>query len=92
MYYACVPNKYSIVLITLKTSRFIYCIVNSDKKQSLIFQIMFIFLGNSNNECCFCTLWCGVTDRCINTSVQMAAQSANERDHSFLFTTTFNAK
>ncbi len=25
------------------------------------------FLWNSNNTCCFDNLWCGMTDRCINT-------------------------
>ncbi len=92
---ACVPNKYSIVLTTrqveLHWKLSVLCIVTFDKEKSHISNYIF-FSGNSNNKCCFGTLWCGIIDYCIKASVQMAAQSESERDHPFLFTTSFNAK
>ncbi len=88
---------------------------------------VFIFSGNSNNKWRFDSLWCGMTDRCINaleshfwdgsetcwykpkTSIDSSGrdqlrfpclnrdvphtcdeQSASERNHSFLRTTSFN--
>ncbi len=89
--FACVPNEYSIVLNTARVklhwNLIVLYIVTFDMKQSLIFQIMSTFSGNSNNKWINYLMW---QDRLLYK--HLSSNGSIECDHPFLFTTSFNLK
>ncbi len=72
--YACVQNKYSVVL-NMELS--VLYIVTLNKKQSFIVQILYVLSGNSDNKCV-------LRDSCID-SFHVTSHSYRSASHTAVF-------